>query len=119
MIKGKFFENLSGVEVAEDVGGEIPHASHRPVDILEASEGFGGGCDAEELFHFLVPDRGDIFGFDGAFDDHFFDFETENHMEAIGDFVGLDADEGGLNNIDGGVKLIEGDGAELREFFFE
>lgn len=108
VVVGKFFEELSGIEVAECVGGEVAHASHRPVDVLEAAEGVIRRCDAEELLHFLIPGGGDVFDFEGSFHEHFFNFKPEDDMEGIGDFIGLDADEGGDNCIDGGIKLIEG-----------
>lgn len=115
MVVGKFFKELCSVEVAEGVGGEISHAAKRPVDVLETAKRVGGRGDAKEVVHFLIPDFGDIFYLEGSFDEHFFDFKPENHVEGVGDLIGFNADEGRFDGIDGEIELIKGDVFELGE----
>lgn len=49
---------LSGVEIAEGVGGEVADESSAPVDILEDTIGIGGWGDSEEALVALIPGVG-------------------------------------------------------------
>ena len=53
-------EKLSGIEVAQGIGGEIADQSGRPVDVLEAAFFIVGGFYAEIFFEFFIPYRGNI-----------------------------------------------------------
>ena len=97
----KGVEELGGIEVAEDIGGEVSDEPKRPMNILEASFGIVGRGDVQVVVHLLVPDGRDVFHFQRAFNEGFFHFKPEDDVEAIGDFIGFDPDERGADLVDG------------------
>src|SRR5262245_70625 len=51
---------LSGVEVAERVGGKVTDATHTPVDVLQAAALVVRRRKIERLLELLVPDAGHV-----------------------------------------------------------
>lgn len=120
---GVFFreggKELSGADIAEGVSGEVAKIAEGPMDILQAPFGIGFGSDSEKFFHFSVPCCGQIVYSEGAANELFFNFKAEDDVEAIGHFVGFDANEGGLYSVDGAVEFVEGHLFQLGQRFLQ
>ncbi len=101
------FEKLSGVDIAERVGGEVAKATHRPVDVLEAAFAVVCGAETEEFFELAVPGLGDVCDFEFAGEEGAFEFEAKEDVEVVSGFIGFDADGGVGAAVDGGEELIE------------
>ena len=101
------FEKLGGVDVAEGVGREVAQAAHRPVDVLETAIGVVFRAEPEEFFELIIPGGGDVGDFEFAGEQGAFELETEEDVEIVGGFIGLDADGGVGTTIDGGEEVIE------------
>ena len=92
----------------ERVRGEVAEIASGPMGVLQTALSVGFGCDAEILFHFLVPHFGKVFNFQRTFNQRLFDFKADDDVERVGHFIGVDADEAPFYSIDGPVKVFEG-----------
>ena len=81
--------------------------------ILQAAVLVIGHVHTQILFIQGVPDGGNILDFQRAADQLLFDLVTDHHVEAIGQLVGLGADEGGLCLVDCLVELLGSDVLQL------
>lgn len=101
------FEELGRVDVAERVGGEVSEATHRPVDVLEASVGVVGRAEAEEFFELFIPGGGDVGHFEVSGKEGAFELEAEEDVKVVSGFVGFNADGRVGRAVDGREELIE------------
>ena len=92
-------------QVAQAVGGKVADVAHGPVYVLQYSQRVVGREDTQVLLHFGVPELWKIGELYLALQYQVFDLEAQHDVEVVGYLVGFDADEGGLDAVDG---LIEG-----------
>ena len=95
-----------GVDISEGVAGEIPEMGSGPMDILEATTGGIGRLDSKVIVIALVPGLGKILHIEGALDELAFEVEPDEDMEVVGDFIGFDPDETGLDGVDGAEEGV-------------
>ena len=55
------------------------------------------GVQAQQFLHLGVPECGNVFGFDLAFNQRPLDFIAQDDVRGVGHFVGIDADQAGLH----------------------
>src|SRR5581483_6710128 len=104
---------------AEQVGREVADETGRPVHVLQDTARVVRDLDAEIVVHRLSPQLWQVLELDAAVDDVLLELEAENDVHAVGDLVGLDADERGLRLVDRRVELLDVDVAEVREALLE
>ena len=108
------FEELGVHDIAEGVALEgAADEVAEPVDVLEEAVLVVGWGDAEIALVGGPPGVGQVGDSESAFEEVQAQLEADHDMEVVGDFVGVGADEAGLDAVDGAVEGIEVDGAEL------
>lgn len=98
---------LGSVDAADRISGEVAEIASAPVHILQNTVGIGGRGDAEKFLHFVVPGSGELVDSEFVVDEGELEFVTEDDVEAIGEFVCFDADEGGFDQVDVVVPGVE------------
>src|SRR5689334_15195665 len=105
--------DLYGHDRAEQVRREVADAPGRPVRVLQDSLGVVRHLDAEVLVHLLVPHLRQVAHRDAAVDEILLELEAKDHMHAVGDLVGLDANQRRVDAVDPGEEAVELDAAQL------
>lgn len=83
------------------------------MDVLEYAFFVVFWGDIEDVFGGGVPGIREVFDFEGSVEELFFEFEAEDDVEVVGDFVGVDADGVAFDGVDGEVEEVGIDVTEL------
>ena len=71
--------------------------------------------DAEQGFHFIIPESRKLIGGNLIPEDRFFHFVPEDDMQAVGYLIGLGADIAGMYVVNGPAEGIKGNFLKLRQ----
>ncbi len=96
---------LTGDHVAERVGGEVAERGRRPMHVLEHAVGVVGDLDPEVLARQDRPRFGQVGDLEPALEELELELEADEHVEVVGQLVGLDADQRRPHPVGGAVQL--------------
>ena len=75
--------------------------------VLQAAVFVVASCvQAQQGLHFFVPQRGDVVGFDFAFDQRALDFVAQDDVCRVGHFISVDADQARLHAREQAMKIV-------------
>ena len=84
--------------------------------VLHAAVGeIAAGIDVEQRRHGRIPPRGNVVGLDSALDQVALDAVTQDHMQGIGEFVRVDANETGLHAGEPAMQVVRREGRLVAE----
>ena len=99
-------QQLRAVGAAERVGREVAHAAARPVAVLQNAVLVVRHVDAEVLLVKSVPFARQVVYLEFAVHHALFQLIAHHDVQAVGDLVGLGADERGLGLVDSTVEFL-------------
>ena len=114
VVFGERLVELGGVDAADGVGREVAEVASAPMHVLQHTITIGGGCDAKQILHHLVPCIWEFFDGEGLVDEGAFEFEPQDDVQAVGEFIRLDPDQRGAYLVDRLVPCFEADVLKLR-----
>src|SRR5208282_901450 len=105
---------LSGIQIAQRVGGKVTHRTQTPVNVLKDSAPVVGDNQAKQLLKTRIPGFGEVLDLKPPFYQGEFDFEPEQNVQVIGHFVRFDADKGGGDTLHALYEIGRGISGEVR-----
>ena len=108
-------KQLRAVGAAERVGREVADAAARPMAVLQHAVLVVRHVDAEIFLVKAVPLARQVVHLEFAVHHTLFELVAHHDVQAVGDLVGLGADEGRLRLIDGAVEFLRRVAAQLGE----
>ena len=108
-------KQLCAVGAAKRVGREVADAAARPMAVLQNAVLVVRHVDAEVFLVKAVPLARQVVYLELAVHHALFELVAHHDVQAVGDLVGLGADEGRLRLIDGAVEFLRRVAAQLGE----
>ena len=99
-------EHLGTVGIAQSVRREVAEGTARPVAVLQAALAVIGNLHAQILLVQLCPRGRDLLCRQGARNELLLDLVPHHNVQAVGQLIGLGADEAGLHLVHSAVELL-------------